>query len=136
MYIVARISSIVIPPSSQSSTSNVNSPTERKRRKRSKNDFEVLKEDQHHDQWEIPYKGEIVQQGLDVMIDFKFDPVTDIKPGFEQELFDLQLKYFWTVVLYVIQNPFGQTCVSELYDSMNGRAAYHKHGTMQLQNSV
>ena len=70
------------------------------------------------------------------MIDPKFDPVTDIKPGFERELFDLQCKYFWTVFLYVLQNPFGKTCVSEFYASMNGRAAFHKHRTMQLKNQA
>ena len=70
------------------------------------------------------------------MIDPKFDPVTDIKPGFEKELYDVQLKYFWTVVLYVLKNPFGETCVSEFYDSMNDRAAYQKHRTMQLQNAA
>jgi len=125
----------VIPPSSQSSNHNAKSPAEQKlqdwnRGKRSKTDFEVLKEDQNHDSWAIPFKGEIVQQGLDVMIDPKYDPFTNIKPGSEQELFDLQCKCFWTVVLYVLQNPFGKTCVSEYYATMNGRAAFQKHRTM------
>ena len=62
----------------------------------------MLKEDQHHDTWEIPFKGEIVQQGLEVMIDPNFDPLQDVKPGFGKELYDLQLKYFWTVILYVL----------------------------------
>ena len=96
----------------------------------------MLKEDEHHDAWEIPFKGEIVQQGLEVMVDPNFDPKRDVKPGFEQQLFDLQLKYFWSVVLYVLQNPFGKTCVSEFYDSMNGRAAFHKHRNMQLKNAA
>ena len=77
-----------LPTALPPSNSHVKSPAEQKlqdwnRGKRNKTDFEVLKEDKHHDSWEIPFKGEIVQQGLDVMIDPNFDPIKDVQPGFE-----------------------------------------------------
>ena len=105
-------------PPSQSSHSSAESPEEQKlqdwiRGKRCKDDFEVLKEDKHPGKWEIPFEAEIVQQGLQVMIDPNFDPKKDDKAGFGQELYDLQIIYFWTVVLHVLKNSFGGTCVSE-----------------------
>ena len=124
------------PPSQATSNHNAKSPAEQKlqdwiRGKRSKEDFEVLKEDQHHAKWMIPFEADIVVQGLQNHTDLQFNPST-IPNGFEQQLYDLQKDYFWTVLLLVLKNPLGLTCVSEFYKTRDARAAYIKHHKMQI----
>ena len=126
------------PPLAASSNSNAKSPDKQKlqdwiRVKRSKDDFEVLKEDKYHDKWMIPFEAEIAVQGLQNHTDLTLDPTT-LKVGFEQTLYDFQKDYFWTVLLHTLKNPLGMTCVSEFYITRDARAAYNKHHKMQVDS--
>ena len=104
-YSHATQTATILPPP-PSSNSNAKSPDEQKlqdwiRGKRSKDDFEVLKEGKYHDKWKIPFGAEIVVQGLQNQTDPKFDPKTLQAGSFTQTLYNLQKAYFGTVVLHV-----------------------------------
>ena len=78
-----------LPPSGSASTpshSNAKSLDEQQlqdwiRGKRSEDDFEILKEDKHHDKWIVLLEADIVVQGLQNHTDLKFNPAT-IPAGF------------------------------------------------------
>jgi len=85
-----------LPPSASASIPwhyNAKSPDEQKlqdwiRGKGSKDDFEILKEDKHHDKLMVPFEADIIVNGLQNHTDLKFNPAA-IPVGFAQKMYDL-----------------------------------------------
>ena len=117
-------------------TSNTSkSPGEKKydawiRGRRSKESFVILKTDKQYISWKIKFHAELFHQKLDHVIDTDFDP-TILTCSFERELWKEQLTYFWTVLLYIFENPLGKICITEHLKDRDARTAFLIHQQRQ-----
>ena len=101
--------------------------------KRSKTSFEQLHKDDNYLTWKPTFEAELAHQKLSHILDPKFDPST-LTCSYEKELHKEQLAYLWTVILHVLKNPLGQTCITKQMKNRDARLAYFEHCDLQDQS--
>ena len=100
------------------------------RRRNSKTNFEILREDSKYKLWKETFIPELKVQGLQRLIDPKFNK-NKLVDAYDRELFERQSNYFWTVLDYALKNPIADIILGKHRDQSDAHTAF-----MALDNKM
>ena len=120
--------SSITPPTPLKGGYSVKGRTEKaldtwERKKLTKTNFDILHEDGKYKIWKETFTAEIKVQGLSRMIDPTFKKQS-LQDQFDRELYQKQSDYFWTVLLYSLQNPVAEVILGKHRDISDARTAF------------
>ena len=85
--------------------------------------FDILVKDDDFEVWKMKFISEVLHQKIDRVISEDFDPDC-ITSKYDRTLWDEQVIYMWTVLMYVFQNPLGKASVIEYNKTRDARGCW------------